>query len=74
MFSTRQKRAIAEAVQTALRDTDHPELPEDEIQFELHVFGAKSWSWADIRNNGAALEPGSNPHNEHQDPHSKDQN
>ena len=64
MFSMKQKREIAEKVQQILRDTAHPELPEGEIQFTLHVVGAEDWSWADIRNNGAATEPGINPHNE----------
>jgi hypothetical protein len=67
MFSVRQKREIAEAVQKILRDTNHPELPKTEIQFALHVDGAFGWSWADIRNNGAVMNPGVNPHNEAQD-------
>ena len=67
MFSVQQKRKIAEAVQKVLRDTKHPELPADEIQFNLHVIGAESWSWADIRNNGAMTDPGVNPHNEAMD-------
>jgi len=66
MFSVRQKREISEAVQKALRATKHPELPEDEIQFTLHVDGAASWSWADIRNNGAVPDPDVNPWNEAQ--------
>jgi hypothetical protein len=67
MFSVRQKREIADAVQKILRDTGHPELPQGEISFHLHVDGAESWSWADIRNNGAVTNPGVNPHNERQD-------
>lgn len=59
-----QKRKIADAVQKILRDTNHPELPEGEIQFQLHVDGAESWSWADIRNNGDVPDPGINPWNE----------
>lgn len=70
MFSVQQKREISEAVQKILRDTNHPELPEGEIQFALQVAGKESWSWADIRNNGAVKEPGINPHNEAQDPRS----
>lgn len=66
MFSVQQKRNIAEAVQKILRDTNHPELPAGEIQFLLHVDGAESWSWADIRNNGAVHNPGVNPWNEAQ--------
>lgn len=66
MFSVNQKRQIADAVQQILRDTEHPELPAGEIQFHLHVDGAESWSWADIRNNGAVTKPGINPWNEAQ--------
>lgn len=51
MFSYRQKQEIAEKIQEILRETGHPELPKGEIQFNLHVDGAESWSWADIRNN-----------------------
>lgn len=64
MFSIKQKREIADAVQRLLRETYHPELPAGEIQFQLHVEGAESWSWADIRNNGAVTNPGVNPQNE----------
>ena len=67
MFSVRQKREIADKVQQILRETNHPELPADEIRFSLHVEGAESWSWADIQNNGAVTNPGVNPHNEAQD-------
>lgn len=70
MFSVRQKRSIADAVQKILRDTGHPELPAGEISFTLHVDGAESWSWADIKNNGAVQYAGVNPHNEAQDPES----
>lgn len=64
MFSLNQKRLIADEVQRILRETGHPELPGGEIGFLLHVDGAESWSWADIRNNGAVSNPGINPHNE----------
>lgn len=64
MFSIKQKREIAEKVQTILRETGHPELSDGEIKFHLHVDGAESWSWADIQNNGAVPNPGVNPHNE----------
>jgi hypothetical protein len=66
MFSVQQKRDIADAVQRLLRSTNHPELPMTEIQFHLHVDGAESWSWSDIRNNGAVTNPGVNPWNEAQ--------
>jgi len=64
MFSVRQKREIADAVQKILRATNHPELPAGEIEFTLQVKGAESWSWADIRNNGAVATPAVNPWNE----------
>ena len=71
MFSVRQKREIAEKVQGILRDTNHPELPLEEIQFLLRVEGAEGWSWAEIKNNGAVAVPSVNPHNEAQDTKSK---
>lgn len=64
MFSLRQKRELAEQIQQLLAETNHPELPKGEIEFSLHVKGAESWSWADIRNNRAVTDPGVNPHNE----------
>lgn len=67
MFSIKQKRAISEAVQKILAETKHPELPKGEINFHLHVDGAESWSWADIKNNGQIIKPSINPFNELQD-------
>lgn len=67
MFSIMQKRQIAKAVQKILQETNHPELPEGEITFLLHVDGAEDWSWADIRNNGAVRNPEINLHNELQE-------
>jgi len=70
MFSVRQKREIADAIQKVLRDTNHPELPEGEIHFRIHVQGDTYMSWADICNNGLMPNPSVNPHNEAQDPDS----
>lgn len=67
MFSVRQKREISEAVQNILRGTNHPELPEGEIIFCLHVTGTEDWSYAEIKNNGSVIVPSVNPHNESQD-------
>jgi len=67
MFSIKQKREIAEKVQQILKETNHPELPEGEIQFHLYVKGAENWSWASIYNNGKITNPIANPHNETQD-------
>ena len=64
MFSLKQKREISHAIQDVLRRTGHPELPDGEIQFKIHIDGAESWSWADIQNNGAVPTPSINPHNE----------
>lgn len=64
MFSVQQKRDISEKVQKVLRETHHPELPECEISFRLHVDGTSPMSWADIRNNGAVPNPSVNPFNE----------
>lgn len=67
MFSVRQKREIVDKIQAVLRETNHPELPEGEIQFVLQVNGKANWSWAVIENNGAVDNPGINPWNEAQD-------
>jgi len=64
MFSIRQKREIADAVQRILRGTNHPELPSGEINFLLRVEGAEDWSWAEIKNNGSVKDPTVNPWNE----------
>lgn len=67
MFSINQKRKISKAVQKILRETSHPELPESEIEFSLHVKGKEDWSWADIKNNGSVTKPGVNLWNELQE-------
>jgi len=67
MFSMLQKREIADKIQIILRETNHPELPQHEIQFHIHVMGATNMSWADIKNNGAVLNLSVNAHNEKQD-------
>lgn len=74
MFSVSQKRNIAEKIQKVLRETNHPELPDGEIQFEIRVNGAESWSWACIKNNSAVQNPGINIWNEIQDKTDRSQN
>ncbi len=66
MFSVQQKRNISDAVQRILRETNHPELPEGNIRFLLHVNGAEAWSWADIKDNESVVNPeaNANPFNE----------
>ena len=69
MFSIKQKRMIADAIQKILRDTNHPELPDSEIEFVLRVVGKEPWSFATIKNNGVVINPekNANPWNELQD-------
>ncbi len=67
MFSVRQKRYISVQVQRILRETGHPELPEGEISFTLHVTGSNEDYWAEIQNNGAVTNPAVNQHNESMD-------
>jgi len=62
MFSIKQKREISDAIQKILRDTNHPELPQSEIRFNIHVEGEGSWSWADILNNGSVVTPDAPQH------------
>ena len=51
MYTTEQKRDIAEKVQRLLKDTENPNLPrEGEIQFFLLVIGR--YGFTEIRNNG----------------------
>jgi len=38
MFSVQQKRKIADEVQKILRETNHPELPNGEINFHLSFY------------------------------------
>lgn len=66
MFSVQQKREISDKIQKILRETNHPELPKGEIKFLIHVEGAESWSWADIKNNESVINPTINPWNESQ--------
>lgn len=66
MFSVAQKREIAEKIQQILRETNHPELPKEEISFDIMIRGAEIWSWAHIKNNGAVKDPQVNLWNESQ--------
>lgn len=67
MFSVAQKRSIAEAVEKALSEIHHPEMPVERPRFHLHVDGVESWSFAEIDPNWTfddARQPGINPWNE----------
>lgn len=52
MFTTTQKREIAEAIQKLLRDTKDPKLPDGEIRFSLCVMGSDPSVYGNITNNG----------------------
>ena len=64
MFSVGVKREISDKIQKILKDTNHPELPDGEVSFLIRVEGEKSWSWAEIRNNGSVVNPTINLWNE----------
>jgi hypothetical protein len=51
MFSAKEKRKIAEAIEKVLLEIDHPEMPKEKPVFHLHVDGKEAWSWADIQPN-----------------------
>jgi hypothetical protein len=51
MFSLKEKAKIAAAVEKALLEIRHPEMPDSNPKFSLHVDGKESWSWADIEPN-----------------------
>ena len=51
MFSTNEKKRIADAVEKILLEINHPEMPKERPSFKLHVDGKESWSWADIEPN-----------------------
>uniref|UniRef100_A0A6M3KWJ2 Uncharacterized protein n=1 Tax=viral metagenome TaxID=1070528 RepID=A0A6M3KWJ2_9ZZZZ len=57
MFSHELKKEISEKVQELLQTISHPELPEGEISFILHIDGKEYWSWANIRNNSDKSTP-----------------
>lgn len=67
MFSAREKQLISNGIQEVIRATAHQELPDGEIDFDIHIKGKESWSWANIKNNGRCKNPSINPWNEMQD-------
>lgn len=64
MFSYEEKRKIASAVESVIREINHPEMDNDHIEFRLVVYGKSAWSWADISENRPDQKP-DNPWNEH---------
>lgn len=51
MFSVKEKRKIADAIEKVLLELNHPEMPKEKPKFKIHVDGKESWSWADIEPN-----------------------
>ena len=47
MFSMEQKRRIADAVERALFELNHPEMPTERPRFHLRVDGIEAWSYKD---------------------------
>lgn len=51
MFSTLEKNMIASFVEKIILELDHPEMPKENIEFELVVRGKQPWSYARIHPN-----------------------
>lgn len=68
MFSSEEKRLIADKIEELLLSLGHPEMPKERPSFALHVDGAEDWSWADIQPNWKfqSKDPEINPWNEKQ--------
>lgn len=66
MFSLKEKQHIAAEIERILLELKHPEMPDSNPRFMLHVDGKESWSWADIAPNWTFKDtaPGVNPFNE----------
>lgn len=67
MFSLEQKKEISKKVEELLLSFNHPEMPKEKLDFNLHIIGKESWSWADIKPNwifNDANPPSVNPFNE----------
>ncbi len=64
MFSIAEKRHLAQIVETAIRELNHPEMDNDNIRFSLHIDGKESWSWADIHPNSERVKGEPNGWNE----------
>lgn len=51
MFSAKEKAQIAEIIEKTIRELNHPEMDNSNIQFQLHIQGKESWSYANIHEN-----------------------
>lgn len=53
MFSVKEKQHLANVVEKAIRELNHPEMDNNNIHFNLKVEGKESWSWANIHSNSS---------------------
>lgn len=45
MFSIAEKRHLAQVIEDAIRELNHPEMDNSDIRFLLHVDGREPWSF-----------------------------
>ena len=67
MFSMKEKIKIADSIEKILLDLKHPEMPDKNPMFKIHIKGKEGWSWADIEPNWifkSGKKMGVNPFNE----------
>ena len=67
MFSKEEKRKIADGIEKILLDLKHPEMPDKNPMFRIHIDGKESWSWAELEPNWtfkSGKPMGINPFNE----------
>ena len=75
MFSMKEKVFIAAEVEKILLSLNHPEMPKEKPEFQLHIEGKEAWSWANVEPNHhfENKTPGINPWNENAREHMKGQ-
>lgn len=69
MFSTEEKRKIADEIEKLLLSFNHPEMPKEKPSFHLKVEGKEEWSWAIIIPNWLV---GDNPDTSHWNEHARE--
>jgi hypothetical protein len=51
MFSVAEKKYLAAEIGKLIAGLNHPEMGDGPPRFRIMVWGAESWSWADILDN-----------------------
>lgn len=64
MFSTLEKKFLADTVEQAIKILNHPEIDNNNIRFLLHIEGKKWWNFTDIHQNSREPNGAPNPWNE----------